>query len=168
MIPNGSGLATDLQRVGGHLAIGGQYRKEKGVTMHEEFGLNITGLNGSDLEAVQFQSDILAPHEFWQTYRSKRSRQPELELMTAVLEDAVLCYFKNVERKTRRQRKFFDETQEWFFSNDDDGLFTFQSVCSHLGIDSDYIRRGLVLFKRAHQPETKWDKTIDGKKRLAA
>ena len=135
--------------------------------MHDELDLEISGLSGNDLEAFHFQSDILAPHEFWQTYRSKRSRQPEIELMTAVLEDAVLCYFKNIECKTRKERKIFNETQEWFFTNSEDDLFSFKSVCSYLGIDADYIRRSLVLYKRARQPETKWEKT-ERKKRLAA
>jgi hypothetical protein len=136
--------------------------------MNDELKIDISEWGANDSEGLQFQSDTVAPYEFWQTYRSKRSRQPELDLMNAVLEDAVLCYFKNLECRSRRQRKIFRETQDWFFTNDDDGLFTFKSVCSHLGLDPDYIRRGLLLYKRARQPESQWEKTVDTKKRLAA
>lgn len=136
--------------------------------MNDELDLDFNEFTTSDAEASQFQSDLLAPHEFWQTYRSKRARQPELDLMAAVLEDAVLCYFKNIQGRTRRERKIFNETQEWFFSDDHDALFSFQSICSYLGTDANYVRRGLVLFKKAHQPETKWEKTADSKKKLAA
>lgn len=136
--------------------------------MNEEFDVDIGAFSANEADGFQFQSDILAPYEYWQTYRAKRSRQPELELMNAVLEDALLCYFKNLECRTRRQKKIFRETQEWFFNNDEDGLFTFKSLCSHLGIDSNYIRRGLMLYKRAHQPEPQWQKTVDGRKRMAA
>jgi hypothetical protein len=139
------------------------------MSMHDEFQLDIGELGTNDSEGFQFHSDTLAPHEFWQTYRAKRSRQPELDLMNAVLEDAVLCYFKNLECRSSRQRRIFRETQDWFFNNDEDGLFTFKSVCSHLGVDPDYIRRGLLLYKRARQPEPQWEeKTVNGKKRLAA
>jgi hypothetical protein len=136
--------------------------------MNDELDVTIPGTNPGDLDGFQFQSDILAPYEFWQTYRSKRFQQPELELMTAVLDDAVLCYFKNIQCRTRREKRIFNETQEWFFSNDEDGLFTFKSICSHLGVDPDYVKRGLVLFKRSQQPEDKWRKNLDGKRRLAA
>ncbi len=136
--------------------------------MNDEFDVDIGAFGSNESEGFQFQSDILAPYEYWQTYRSKRSRQPEIELMNAVLEDALLCYFKNLECRTRRQKKIFRETHEWFFNNDDDGLFTFESVCSHLGVDSDYVRRGLILYKRAHQPEPHWQKTVERKKRMAA
>jgi hypothetical protein len=120
--------------------------------------LNHTDLSGSDLETLLFRSDILAPHEYWKVHRPDRFRQPELELMLAVLEDALHCYFTNVQMRTRREKKIFAETEEWFFSLENEGVFTFENICSLLAIDPDYIRRGLKLFKEANKNSGKSDK----------
>ena len=111
--------------------------------------MNHTDITGSDLETLLFRSDILAPHEYWRANRPDRFRQPELELMLAVLEDALHSYFTNVQMRRRREKKIFKETEEWFFSTDNEGVFTFENICSLLGIDPGYIRRGLTLFKNA-------------------
>ena len=117
--------------------------------------VNCTDVSGSDLEALLFRSDNLAPHEFWSVHRPDRFRQPEHELMLAVLEDALHCYFTNVQMRRRREKRIFTETEEWFFSTENEGVFTFENICSLLGIDPDYIRRGLKLFKSAHQTQCK-------------
>ena len=112
--------------------------------------VNHTDVGGSDLEGLLFRSDILAPHEYWTVNRPNRFLQPELELMLAVLEDALHCYFTNVQMRRRREKKIFKETEEWFFSSSNEGVFTFENICSLLGIDPGYIRRGLKLFKEAN------------------
>lgn len=111
--------------------------------------LNRTDISGSDFEADLFRSDILAPHEYWQVHRRNRLREPELELMLAVLEDALHCYFTNVQMRGRREKRIFTETEEWFYCTENDGAFTFENICSLLEIDPDYVRRGLALFKSA-------------------
>ena len=117
--------------------------------------VNHTDISGSDLEALLFRSDILATHDYWKVNRPNRFLQPELELMLAVLEDALHCYFNNAQMRRRREKKIFKETEEWFFSTDQEGVFTFENICSLLGIDPGYIRRGLTLFKNAHQNASK-------------
>jgi len=112
--------------------------------------INHTDFGGSDLEGILFRSDTLAPHEYWTVNRPNRFLQPELELMLAVLEDALPCYFNNVQMRRRREKKIFKETEEWFFSTENEGVFTFENICALLGIDPGYIRRGLTLFKEAH------------------
>jgi hypothetical protein len=111
--------------------------------------LNHTDDNGSDHEGGLFQSDILAPHEYWRIHRPNRFRQPEFELMLAVLEDALQCFFTNVQMRSRREKRIFTETEEWFLCTENEGAFTFENICSVLGLDSDYIRGGLGLFKSA-------------------
>ena len=95
--------------------------------------------------------DILVPYEYWKAHRADRFRQPGIRLMSAVLEDALHCYFMNVQMRSRREKRIFAETEEWFFSTESDGLFTFENICSLLGIDPDCVRRGLKLFKRAYR-----------------
>lgn len=110
--------------------------------------LNRIDIPGSDFEADVFRSDTLAPHEYWQVHRH-RFRQPEYELMLAVLEDAVQCFFANVLMRSRREKRIFKETEEWFSCTENDGVFTFENICSVHGLDPDYIRGGLGLFKSA-------------------
>ena len=111
--------------------------------------LNGIDIPGSDFEADLFRSDTLAPYEYWQVHRRNRFRQPEFELMLAVLEDALQCFFTNVQMRSRREKRIFTETEEWFICIESDGVFTFENICSVLGIDPDYIRGGLGLFKSA-------------------
>ena len=111
--------------------------------------LNRIDITGSDPEGGLFRSDILAPHEYWQVYRRYRLREPELELMLAVLEDALHCYFTNVQMRSRREKRIFTETEEWFLCTENEGAFTFENICSVLGIDPDYVRGGLALIKKA-------------------
>lgn len=106
-----------------------------------------TDVTGSDLEAVLFRSDILAPHEYWQVHRPNRFHQPELKLMLAVLEDALNSFFANVQMRGRREKRIFTETEEWFFNAANEGVFSFENICSLLGIDPGYVRRGLAVFK---------------------
>ena len=119
---------------------------------------NYSDLGGSDLEVAVFRSDALAPHEYWKVHSSNRVHQPEIELMQAVLEDGLHCFFTNVQRRTRRERRIFAETEDWFFAPENEGVFTFESICSFLGVDPDCIRRGLTLFKSAYPAPDKTSK----------
>lgn len=136
--------------------------------MHNELKPNVGGPSDINSEGFLFESDILIEHEFWLACRSKQPRQPELNLMAAVLDDAIACFFKNLGCRTRPQQKIFKETLEWFLSDEEDRLFSFRSVCSHLAIDADYVKRGLALDTPAHQAGTKRNITGHSKKRLAA
>lgn len=111
--------------------------------------LNRTDITRSDYEADLFRADILASHEYWQVHRRNHLREPELELMLAVLEDALHCYFTNVRMRSRREKRIFTETEEWFFCTENEGVFTFENICSLLGLDPDYVRGGLAMFKSA-------------------
>lgn len=62
--------------------------------------------------------------------------------MYAVLENAFLCFRKQfqTDRRCMQQAQL---AQEWFFSNDWDGLFSFLSVCDVLGLEPEYMRKKL-------------------------
>jgi hypothetical protein len=83
-------------------------------------------------------------------YQSSFAQTPEMKLMAAVLKDAIDCYLKYVSAKPRRSKKRSNEAEQWFFSDDDDGLYSFQSVCDMLKLDPDYIRRTLLSYKQDH------------------
>jgi hypothetical protein len=100
-------------------------------------------------EAFNSPFDIEMLYEYLQVYRSRPGREPEMLLMLAVLEDAIRCYVKYFGATTRGGRRRFEETKGWFFSPDDDWLFSFENVCGIFGLDPGYIRRGLLQYKQA-------------------
>ena len=108
-----------------------------------------TDITGSDLETLRFCHDILAFHEYWQVHRPDRYHQPEIQLMRSVLEDGLHCFFTNVQRRTRRERKIFDEAESWFFlPGEEGGVCTFENK----GLSSPrQVRRG---YRRVNQVST--------------
>ncbi len=64
---------------------------------------------------------------------------PETALMYAVLEDAFLCFHKMLEPESPFIQRG-QEAEDWFFSDDSRGLFSFVSVCHALGLEPRYIR----------------------------
>jgi hypothetical protein len=73
--------------------------------------------------------------------------RPRLErealLLLAVLEDAVACYVRHAGARRGRSRQAFEEARQWLESTDRGSLFTCESICDALGIDTEYLRRGL-------------------------
>ncbi len=63
--------------------------------------------------------------------------------MCAVLEDAYLCFKRQFETEKRCAPRAAQEAEEWFFSDDSYGLFSFVSICTVLGLDPEFIRKGL-------------------------
>lgn len=80
------------------------------------------------------------------------NRQPEAELMRAVLEDALLCFHEGLVRQGRRVQRLAREAKEWLFSDDAGWPFSFVSICAFLGLDPEYIRRGLKRWSQGHPP----------------
>lgn len=97
------------------------------------------------------EMDTLSSYEFWRERQRSSLPQPELTLMMAILEEALKCYFDYARAKTRTESKLFDEAEQWFFSEDAEALFSFKTVCAFLGIDPDYVRHGLLLFKKGER-----------------
>ena len=66
-----------------------------------------------------------------------------MRLLAALLAEAVHSLRKNSPRQTRRQRRLYQEVEEWMRAPGTPSAFAFESVCEVLGIDPDYFRRGL-------------------------
>ena len=82
--------------------------------------------------------------DFWDTLRCKDHGYPEQDLFLAVLKDALLSYRKNL----HRSNKAFRADHAWFFGNDTDRLFSFESVCAALGLSAEKIRQYIVAWER--------------------
>ena len=68
--------------------------------------------------------------------------------MIAVLEDAVDVYRKLAGARDARRQQLFRDAEEWIESEDRSWIFSFQNICDVLGIESEYLRRGLHAIKR--------------------
>jgi len=64
-------------------------------------------------------------------------------LMYAVLNDAFVSFRRRCEVRNPGVQRAGRKAEEWFFSDDSRGLFSFLSLCDVLGLDPDFIRRRL-------------------------
>jgi hypothetical protein len=88
------------------------------------------------------------PEEFFNSRVSLATVCPEAGLMYAVLEDAFVCFQKRFETNIRSIQQA-REAEEWFFSDDSHGLFSFVSICDALGLEPEFMRKRL---KQLSQP----------------
>jgi hypothetical protein len=65
-------------------------------------------------------------------------------LMRAVLEDALQCVAKQFSHRGRRPQRLAREAEAWFFADDEHWPFAFVNICAVLGLDPEYVRRGLT------------------------
>jgi hypothetical protein len=96
---------------------------------------------------VPFEVDILAAEDFARVYRS-RPLSPERELMAAVLEEALADYQRCWKARDKKGMERFADAQAWILESDSEWIFSFINCCDVLGIDPDYLRQGLVRWKR--------------------
>jgi len=112
--------------------------------------------------ASLFQPDTLLSAQYFDTLRRKTLLEPEKRLMLAVLEDAIHCYQDNLFSQRGKNKRLFDETEEWITTRGRDWFFSFHNVCESLGFNPEYVRRGLLRWKeinRRKQPQSgAWDK----------
>jgi hypothetical protein len=110
---------------------------------------------GEDRIASLFQPDALLGDQYLENFRRTVPLEPEKALLLAVLEDGVRSFQDNVLPRNRKKQMLFEDAQEWLFNDDGDWLFSFVSICSVLGLDPSYIRRGLRQWqeraRRKHQ-----------------
>ena len=63
-------------------------------------------------------------------------------------EDALGCFQKGVVYQGRRVQRLAREAEEWLFSDDARGPFSFVSICAVLGLEPPYLRRGLRRWRQ--------------------
>lgn len=78
------------------------------------------------------------------TFRRSQHLEPEKLLIAAILEDAVQEYRKYSRARDANGKKRFREVEEWIMRGGNDWIFSFDSVCDLLGLDPDYVRRGVL------------------------
>src|SRR5215469_14521143 len=107
--------------------------------------------------------DILLPQQHNELQRRCHELPGELRLMLAVLEDAIDCYLRHMNAKSRQRRRVFYEVQHWMNSRYCKGLFAFETLCEVLGIDGDKLRgmldqqrRGFADVGECTSPHQRW------------
>jgi hypothetical protein len=93
------------------------------------------------------------PEQFHSTAAGLGSGRPEAALMHAVLEDAVNCVRYGLRTTDRRKQRLAREAEEWLLSDDAEWPFSFLNICTVLGLEPQYIRRGLQQW---HQRRPTW------------
>lgn len=118
------------------------------------------------------QTDSLAPVQYMDLLKPQVPAAAEKRLMIAILEDAIECYQKYLHGDHRKGKTIFRETEDWIFSGDDVSPVSFNNVCDALGLDSSYVRAGL-LRKRAsllaeYDAQAKPDASVPQRRRSKA
>lgn len=108
-----------------------------------------TGLSMEERVTSLFQPDTLLPEQYLDTFRRKLHLEPEKKLMLAILEDAIACYQKYLFARDSKGKALFEDAEQWIEEVSGVGIFAFDSVCETLGLNPDYLRRGIAEWKRA-------------------
>jgi hypothetical protein len=108
-----------------------------------------TGLSMEERVTSLFQPDTLLPEQYLDTFRRKLHLEPEKKLMLALLEDAIACYQKYLFARDGKGKALFEEAEGWVQEAGSDSVFAFDSVCEALGLNPDYLRRGMAEWKKA-------------------
>lgn len=91
--------------------------------------------------------ECLLPVQYNALLRKRISEQGERRLLLAVLKDALRCYIKNMSGRSARARREFEEISDWFYAEDQEGIFAYQHLCEALGIHPEPLRRWLESLK---------------------
>src|SRR6266508_5079500 len=113
--------------------------------LESRFDGNVTG--DEQTRRLFGEPDVLAVHEYLHVFQYRPALTPERRLLAAMLRDAIDCYMRYCFAKSRREKRMFQETEEWFFASDE-GVFGFENVCEVLRLAPGYIRRGLLQHKQ--------------------
>jgi hypothetical protein len=109
--------------------------------------------------------DTSMVQQYLDTFRRSEHLEPEKSLCAAILEDAVQEYRKYSQADDANGKKQFREAEEWIMRGDNDWIFSFDNLCDFLGLDPEYIRRGL-----RESPDKPAEKPVhrDGRRKRAA
>jgi hypothetical protein len=91
-----------------------------------------------------------ADGEVFRSLFKRTIHEGEKELMLAVLEDAINSFQTYIAADNEKERKQFQEAQEWILGKNEDWLVSFDNVCEVLDLDPSYVRRGLTAWAKRH------------------
>lgn len=112
--------------------------------MNEELATREAVTRLEELLPVNFEGGIVLPEQYYDLY-GRRSTQSDGEhrLAFAVLADAIACYLKYREARSRKARLRFDEVAYWMRSPSRQGIYSYLNLCDLLGIEGRQLLRAL-------------------------
>lgn len=99
-----------------------------------------------------FEPDTLLPAQFFAAFSREGGLVRERCLMLAVLQDAVECYQKYALARDPKGRMLFESAEEWIESAEREWPFSYENICEILGLNPEYIRRGLSKWRQQRSP----------------
>ena len=87
--------------------------------------------------------DPLLPIQYYERVAGGRTTSGEFKLFFAILEDALRCYVRTKNCRTGARRAEFLDARTWFHTRGMMHVFSFESICSFLGIDAGWLRSRL-------------------------
>ena len=96
----------------------------------------------------------------------KDIHEGEKELMMAVLQDAVECFQTYVLATKPREKRLFQEAEDWILEKNSDWFFSFENICETLQLHPDYIRQGLTCWKEAKLKISSFQENTAGSPKL--
>ena len=89
-------------------------------------------------------SDPSTSEQYRDIFRRSELLEPEKALLVALLEDGIHEYRKYFRAKNRDGQQRFRKAAEWLMAEDEEWIFSFVNACELLGLDPEYVRRGVL------------------------
>lgn len=80
-------------------------------------------------------------------------REGEQALMLAILENAIEAFHRYLAARSEKEKKQYQEAEEWILGKDGDWLFSFENICETLGLDPSYLRRAILSSAKRRDQE---------------
>jgi hypothetical protein len=98
--------------------------------------------------------EVLLPLQYDMIFARNDLLTPHQRLVLAILENALHDFLRYRHLKGKREKRLFREALEWFTTPDEKGIFSFGVVCQSLGLEPEYIRRGLSISSTDRQEKS--------------
>jgi hypothetical protein len=136
---------------------------------HQAHGSLSPLVNETDRMSALFTAALVLPEQFSDSPDRAYRTCGEVALMRAVFDDAIRCFLRQLTSNKRRDQQLAEEATAWFFSDDEQHVFSFLNICAVLGFEPQYIRLGLQRWQR-RAFHTRWRKrrhVVRGRQALA-
>jgi hypothetical protein len=118
--------------------------KKSNATMHKEPSSK-TASATSPRESGYSPNGLTLPEQFFNPASGSYAHWTGARgLMLGVLHEALATWFRYRKDSSVRGQRLFQETHDWFWSQDNHWLYAFENICMHLELDPDYIRQRLA------------------------
>jgi hypothetical protein len=100
-----------------------------------------------------WQPEVLLPSQI--NSRKLHMDLPELQLVAAILEDAIHCVARYAHTRDRRRAREYRDAREWLLDDRRDWMFSFHNVCELLSLEARAVRVWVLnLLDQQRRPST--------------